>query len=420
MPTSSITNQKEMELYQAELNASTTEDKLLMRNTNPSTESKQYHQALFNKMNELNSKIEEYTLAINAQKKPRQKTEGQVEKIITPTLGLGWSFLFGVGIILKETVKLTTAILTPFLFPLHFTLDGIRSIWTLYRTARDKAAAQRKTLLGTNIIHIMGLIAASIVTALAITNPFALPVIFMGITAAGMYKNGYVLHQTKKLISITEKELLETKAEIKTLSELSEQTNEIKLKIARLQTQEIRLTAQLSHLKTKRFELSRERIFNSIGVFAVGLLLASAVLTIVFPPAAALVSMAGMLLFASAVIGGVLTSPPVINNLKQIGQWISGLFGIQLYRRHDLYGPVETPSYSPVVTSIPNDNDIKEKDPLLPTITENGKPQSRSHSTTNFQPTFFNSHQDDERISAIPNKAESTKPAAAEDPYKPK
>lgn len=286
-----------------------------------------YKNELITEIQEIESRIQHYKKVTEIKAKPRQKRETTASNVIDFGLGLGWSTLLGVGIILQETVKVTAAVLGAFLFPLHFVFDGIRSIWSLYQTARDSDAAQRKTLLGANIVHILGLIAAATVTVLAVTNPFALPVIFVGLTGAGLYNNAYVLHQTSKSIKVAEDTLAEVQTQIKTLKDLSKDDKEIQFKISRLNAKESRLKEQLTHLQAKRFELRRELVLNSLGMVSVSLLLASAVLTIVFPPAAVALATVSMLLFASIAIVGALTSPPVRNAVKQLWKGIKNLFG---------------------------------------------------------------------------------------------
>lgn len=287
----------------------------------------QYTAELTNNIAALQLRTRQYETAERIKTDKLRKAAQKISDVINPTVGLAWNLLLGVGIILQETVAVTAPILGAFLFPLNYALDGLRSIVNLYQTARDSAAAHRKTVLGTNVVHILALVAASAVIGLAITNPFALPVIFLGITGAGMYKSSYALLQTRKSIEASEKELHDTQIAIGTLKGVKNLEEKDKLHLANLQAKENRLTKQLTHLKAERSELRRQSEFNSLGMVAVGLLLASAVITLIFPPAAAALAGVGMLLFASTVIASVLSSPPVIAKIKQAGRWIAGLFG---------------------------------------------------------------------------------------------
>ena len=332
-----ILTEEQLKQYETELTAASTKKNNYNTN-NTNNNNSELALKITNQLTEdikaLESKINQYNNAIKAQKLPRNRKERNISAVINPLLGLGWPTLLSIGIILQETVKVTTSVLSTFLFPLHFTLEGIRSIWSLYRTARDSDLAHRKTIFGTNFVHILGLIAAATVTALAVTNPFALPVIFIGLNGAGLYRNAYILRQTNQSIQSAEKALVETSAKIKAHTESifvlnpDDPTPDTKLNalLASEEAKSKRLTTQLTNLKAQRFELRREMVFNSLGMVAVGLFLASAVLTVIFPPAAAGLTAVGMMFFAGTALANILTSPPVRNKAKQIGTWVKGLF----------------------------------------------------------------------------------------------
>ena len=333
MPTtttiSAITNQAELQRYNDEYSALEDEHQNLSTIEQGGVQAEhqrnahEYGDELTTEMTAIDNRRIQYNKAKIAKATPRQKAEDAVGAVANTSVGLGWSVLLGVGIILKETVQVAAPVLTVFLFPLHFALEGLRSIWEFYQTARDSAAAHRKTLLGSNIVHIMALIAAATVTALAITNPFALPVIFLGLTGAGLYKTVATIMQTRKAIKAAENELIVAQSQSKALKDLNSNDKKVQFMLIRLEAKENRLKEQLTHLQAKRSELRRGLVFNLIAIAAVGLLLAAAL----FPPAAIALAGVGMLLFASTVIAGVLTSPAVRNAVKRLWKGIKGLFG---------------------------------------------------------------------------------------------
>src|SRR3990167_130401 len=336
MPTttiSTISNQAALTCYQNELLALNDEKGYLatIENLAEQGEHQQDAQQYKDKLNAailaIGNSIQQYNNANIAKAKPRQKTEDKIGTVVKISIGFWWSILLGIGIIIQETVKVAAPILAVFLFPLNFALEGLRSIWSLYQTARDGNAAQRKTVLGTNSVRLLSLIAAATVMTLAITNPFALPVIFIGITGSGLYKTVATILQTKKLIKATKSELDEAQAQIQGFKEINSNDPKVVLKLIRLDAKEKRLQEQFTRLQVKHSELNRELMFNLLGVAAVGLLLAATL----FPPAAVVLASTGMLLFASTIIASVLTnvltSPPVRNAVKELWQAIKSLFG---------------------------------------------------------------------------------------------
>jgi len=160
-------------------------------------------------------------------KKAESKTAQAEKNVITPFMRRWWPVSFGLGLILQQTVDVSAAILGKLLLPINFAIDGLRSIWDFYHTWRDKTLAQRKTKLTTLAFNIAALIAASIVFGLAVTNPFALPSIFMGIILMGVYQSGYSRYETASLISEEIKmiqSLEQNRDELKKLEDKSEQT----------------------------------------------------------------------------------------------------------------------------------------------------------------------------------------------------
>jgi uncharacterized protein (DUF2062 family) len=338
MPITTISNTQELALYQTELAATQDEQNKLLASLkesqkNPDPVAIQEYAPLRARINDINDPIAALRAQIaRFEEQQAPKNQRPVENTLHAGVGMGWTILLGVGVILQETVAVTTRVLSTFLFPLHFVIDGLHSIWDLYRNIRDKHQAQRKTLIGANIGHISALIAAATVVALAVTNPFALPIIFLGINGIGLYKNKVILSATNQLIEDTKLELRDINTKIETLGSavavLLKPTDLAAHAVNRamidtLEATKMRLEHQLTQLDAKKSELRRGIAFNGLALVAVGLLLSSAVLSIVFPPAAAVVAMAGMLLFATTILTNVLTSPPVRGAFKRLGNWLT-------------------------------------------------------------------------------------------------
>ena len=303
MPASTILNQTEFSLYQRERDAALK----VLGEENSEIQALKQQMALY-----------EEEQAIKTQ---HPIEELMNDEVVNPVMGMGWTMLLGIGVILQETVKVTTPLLSAFLFPLNFVIDGLRNIWELYRNLKNQNLPQRKTLIGTNIIHIAALIAASIVIALVITNPFALPIIFLGINATTLYKNNYVLSQTNALIRRTKTENASVEEEIRKLSG----NPKAEAQIHYLKAKQDRINVQLNRLYGQRFELHRQNLFTSMALVSVSVLLTSAILTLVFPPLAPLVATAGMLFFASTIISNILTSPPVRQKITRFIDWLMGI-----------------------------------------------------------------------------------------------
>ena len=337
MPITTISNTQELALYQTELAATQDEQNKLLAyleqsEENPAPAATQ-NSPLRTRINDINEPIAALRAQIaRFEEQQSPKNQRPIENTLHAGVGMGWTVLLGVGVILQETIAVTTRVLSTFLFPLHFVIDGLHNIWDLYRNLRDKHQAQRKTLIGANIGHISALIAAATVVALAVTNPFALPIVFLGINGIGLYKNKVILSATNQLIEDTRLELRDIDTKIKTLGSavavLLQPTDLAAHAVNRamidtLEATKERLMQQLTQLDAKKSELRRGIVFNGLALAAVGLLLSSAVLSIVFPPAAAVVAMAGMLLFAATILTSVLTSPPVRSAINRLGNWLT-------------------------------------------------------------------------------------------------
>ena len=201
---------------------------------------------------------------------------------VTPIFRKLWAILLGTGIILQENLPIAAKVISPFLLPINFTIEGLEKIWDSYRLLRDKDAPQRSARLGTNILQIAALVAAAFVVALSVTNPIVLPIIFMVMNIATLVKNLKLLQHYQ----VAAAQILPPKI------------------------------SELADLKTKQAAIQRQLFFNSSAILAVGLLLTGAVLTFVFPPAAAMVTFVGFMLFASTILAAVLTSPLFSKKLK--------------------------------------------------------------------------------------------------------
>ena len=270
--------------------------------------------------------------------KPRE--EAIEQKGVTPVLRRLWHVLLGIGIFLQETLPIATTVVKSFLFPLHFALDGLRSIWDIYRLARDKRAAHREVKLGANIFNVAGLGVASVLVGLAVTNPFALPGVFLGLVGASIVKDSYLLSQNKKALADVKTEKTAVEAEIRaikrgidiaTLDGQSEATmhQAQTLRLTRLEAKSKRIDQQLTTLRAERTELRRGMVFHVLSMVAVGLLLSAAVLALTFPPVAIAVMGAGLMLFAAVSITNVLTSPPAVAKMKEGWAWFKRKVGIQ-------------------------------------------------------------------------------------------
>jgi hypothetical protein len=275
-------------------------------------------------------------IAAYQKKSNTHSREDQLEQyFVKPVMRLSWTALFSAGIFIKENIAITAQVLANFLFPVHFAIDGARVIWDIYRTARDKTMPQRKTTLMTHLLTLGGLITASALVGLAITNPFALPITFLGIVGTGLYKEAYSLHQTRKAIATTKQEKQETQREIselkRTITILKKTNNApqidmLRKRIKKYEAKTQRLDSQLTSFRNKRSDLTRGIFFQSVSTVSVGLLITSAVLSIVFPPVAAVIASAGLMLFAGTAIASVMTNLPVVEKLKQAANWFKGLF----------------------------------------------------------------------------------------------
>ena len=129
-----------------------------------------------------------------------------------------------------------------------------------------------------------------------------------------------MLYQTNALIRKTKDEKASVEEQIQKLNGNPGDAAQINY----LKAKQARLNAQLNRLYNQRFELRRQNLFTSMALASVGVLLTSAVLTLVFPPLAPLVATAGMLFFASTIISNVLTSPSVRQKITQFIDWVMG------------------------------------------------------------------------------------------------
>jgi hypothetical protein len=276
----------------------------------------------------LSMSIKNYEQQMESSQHPLEKGINYVEKMMmTPLVKMLWTVCVGIGIFLLDKLAIATAALSTFLFPLHFCMEIIRSSWDLFRDIRNKSKAQRKTSIVVNALTLAGMamgLAVFFTTALA--NPLSLPIIFAVMVGAGLYKEAYTYHQHRKLQNQTAGDLRTVKRELQALEITGATNGNIH---SRLKLKEQRLESQLAAQQQNPLEMPRRIALNSAMLIAVGFLIADAVLTIAFPPYAAValtLKSIGFLLFGSAAIASVLTSPPVLDRVKKVGAWIKNKF----------------------------------------------------------------------------------------------
>ena len=102
MPASTILNQTEFSLYQRERDAALK----VLGEENSEIQALKQQMALY-----------EEEQAIKTQ---HPIEELMNDEVVNPVMGMGWTMLLGIGVILQETVKVTTPLLSAFLFPLNF------------------------------------------------------------------------------------------------------------------------------------------------------------------------------------------------------------------------------------------------------------------------------------------------------------
>ncbi|MDR3490425.1 MAG: hypothetical protein P4M12_00115 [Gammaproteobacteria bacterium] len=287
-----ISNQIELELFENEVRLNEAKISLDAHNENGN-----------NLLRLTNSQLQQHIADYNKQ---QQSLSLKTEKyIVSPIARNLWNLLLNVGIFLKETIASTTAIISKLLFPIHFAIDGARTLWDLYQITRTKMIA-KKMQFGATALSLSAITAGAVVLGLGIVNPFALPAIFAVMTGAAIFKSIYLSRKIPTMITDEKENLKKVDDEISALAmQDNNPTNDAQFVV--LNAQKTRHAYQITHLQTQLFHARRETAFNGISAVAIGLLVGG----IFFPPLVA----AGLFLFASAGMVNLIDS--------KINFWIS-------------------------------------------------------------------------------------------------
>jgi hypothetical protein len=231
--------------------------------------------------------------------------------LINNAVGVGWTTILMTALSFKtaldaatlagrsigEMLSKTSKIIGLVLFPIHFAIDGLRSLWTLYNLSREKMIGRNARVLAT-IVNFVAIGGAAVVTALAIANPFLIPAIFMVVMAAGIFKCVSESRQLSKAIKIEKATIEKLSQEIDELKKDLTKPNPVKMN--RLAAQLARHESQREQLAEQRFHARRELVFTAVSTAAVVMLIVG----VIFPP----VALAGLFLFAAAGIVNVIDS----------------------------------------------------------------------------------------------------------------
>ncbi len=197
------------------------------------------------------------TFTSNTERLKKQPIEETIDHyLVTPTMRLAWTVMLGVGLIIQETVLLAATLVKSVLFPVHFAVDGVRSLWDLRRIWNDKNSANRHLHLSATGFNILGLAIAATLVGLAVSNPFALPVVFFGIVGAGLAKNSYLYRQNKAAIKALKVEEQVVNEEIGELNGKNNNTINAARRTT-LTAKKKRIGRQLTTLHEQRMELRR-------------------------------------------------------------------------------------------------------------------------------------------------------------------
>ncbi len=238
----------------------------------------------------------------------KKTTQATIQKGVNVGVGTVWTSILTTGINLKTGIDaavyagravanglvVASKILGAVLFPVHFAIESVRSVWELYRLGRERMIG-RDTHINATIVNFGAIGMAIMVTAFGITNPFVLPIIFMAVMGAGIYKTISVSRQLTAAMKEESKVIRDLDKQIKDLKDTQDPLNQAKLNT--LTKQKERHENQLAQLTEQRFQARRELVFTAISTAAVIMLIVG----VLVPP----VAFAGLFLFASAAIVNV-------------------------------------------------------------------------------------------------------------------
>lgn len=222
--------------------------------------------------------------------------------IFTPTFRLAWPVLFGISLILRETLQVATSTIATFLPPINLAMDGVRNIWDLYRTARNPTINQRKTLLAITSLQLVLMSASAVMLGLSMSPPMMMTLILFTVMLSQFYKESYLLY--KKLQQV--KKIIQKLKEVETLPD------------ALIDHERNRLTRELSITKLQLKESYRKLTLASVTLLAAGLVVSSAVVGLLSLSAAPVLATLGVFILASVIFLSILTSPVIRDKIIKL------------------------------------------------------------------------------------------------------